>query len=95
MSPVIPSEARNLKSVNGVCASSLDSSLRCAAFRMTGEEGAAFRMTEQTYFSGLNRFVYQMSSEPRPIAFYTDTPLNLSLYYIESGIGAEDFGDDY
>ena len=35
LSPVIPSEARNLKSVNGVCATSLDSSLRCAPFRMT------------------------------------------------------------
>ena len=33
--PVIPSEARNLKSVNGVCATILDSSLRCAPFRMT------------------------------------------------------------
>ena len=30
-------EAGNLKSVNGVCATILDSSLRCAAFRMTGK----------------------------------------------------------
>ena len=29
----------------GVCATILDSSLRCAAFRMTGDEGASFRMT--------------------------------------------------
>ena len=43
---VIPSEARNLKSVNGVCATILDSSLRCAAFRMTEDKGAAFGMTE-------------------------------------------------
>ena len=82
----------------------LDSSLRCAAFRMTGDEGAAFRMTggegtsfgmtedegasfrmtggegtsfgmigdegvsfrmtEWIYFSGLKRFVYQMSAHP-------------------------------
>ena len=46
LSPVIPREARDLKSVNGVCAASLDSSLRCAAFRMTGGEGAGFGMTE-------------------------------------------------
>ena len=32
---VISSEARNLKSENGVCTTNLDSSLRCAAFRMT------------------------------------------------------------
>ena len=37
LSPVIPSAGRNLKFVNGVCAMSLDSSLRCAAFRMTGK----------------------------------------------------------
>ena len=36
LSPVIASEAGNLKFVNGMCATSLDSSLRCAAFRMTG-----------------------------------------------------------
>ena len=36
LSPVIASEVTSLKSVNGVCATSLDSSLRCAAFRMTG-----------------------------------------------------------
>ena len=35
--PVIPREARNLKSVNGVCATILDSSLRSASFRMTGK----------------------------------------------------------
>ena len=35
LSPVIAREARILKSVNGVCATSSDSSLRCAAFRMT------------------------------------------------------------
>ena len=46
LSPVIPREARDLKSVNGVCAASLDSSLRYAAFRMTGGEGAGFGMTE-------------------------------------------------
>ena len=39
-------EEPNLKSVNGVFAMILDSSLRCAALRMTGDEGAAFRMTE-------------------------------------------------
>ena len=33
--PVTPSEAKKLRSVNGVCATILDSSLRCAAFRMT------------------------------------------------------------
>jgi hypothetical protein len=44
--PVIPSEAKNLKIANDVCTTILDSSLRCAAFRMTGDEGAAFRMTE-------------------------------------------------
>ena len=38
-------EARSLKSVNGVCATILDSSLRCASFRMTGGEGAGFGMT--------------------------------------------------
>ena len=43
---VISSEARNLKSETGGCAATLDSSLRCAAFRMTGDEGAGFRMTE-------------------------------------------------
>ena len=62
---------------------------------MTGEEGAAFRITELTYFSGLKGFLYQISSEPRPIAFYANAPMNLSLYYIESGVRAEDFGDDY
>ena len=36
LSPGIASEAGNLKFVNGMCATSLDSSLRCAAFRMTG-----------------------------------------------------------
>ena len=35
LSPDIQSAGMNLKSVNGVCAGSLDSSLRCAAFRMT------------------------------------------------------------
>ena len=41
LSPVIPREARDLKSVNGVCATLLDSSLRCASFRMTrGRKGA-------------------------------------------------------
>ena len=32
---VIPRATRNLKSANGLCATILDSSLRCAAFRMT------------------------------------------------------------
>ena len=50
---VIPSEVTKLKSVNGVCATILDSSLRCAAFRMTSKgcfvrndrmEMAGFRM---------------------------------------------------
>ena len=45
LSPVIPSEARSLESVIGVCATSLDSSLRCAPFRMTGGEGALFIVT--------------------------------------------------
>ena len=44
MSLVIRSEARYLKSVNGVFATILDSSLRCAEFRMTGDEGAGFGM---------------------------------------------------
>ena len=35
LSSIIPSEARNLKSVNGVRATILDSSLRSAPFRMT------------------------------------------------------------
>ena len=39
---VISSEARNLKSEIAACTTSLDSSLRCAAFRMTGYEGASF-----------------------------------------------------
>ena len=39
LASVILSEGRNLRSENGVCAMSLDSSLRCAAFRMTGERG--------------------------------------------------------
>ena len=46
VSPVILSEVRHLKSVNGVCTTILDSSLRCAAFRMTGDEGAPSRMPE-------------------------------------------------
>ena len=46
LSPVIPWEARHLKSANGVCAKILDSSLRSAAFRMTEDEGAPFGMTE-------------------------------------------------
>ena len=56
LSPVIPSEASSLKFANGVCTTILDSSLRCAAFRMTeeicaafgtkGDEGAEFGMTE-------------------------------------------------
>ena len=33
---VVSSEGRNVRSVNGGCAMILDSSLRCAAFRMTG-----------------------------------------------------------
>ena len=33
---VVSSEGRNVRSVNGGCARSLDSSLCCAAFRMTG-----------------------------------------------------------
>ena len=45
LSPVIPSKAINLKSVNGECATILDSSLRCAAFRMTEDKGAPFRLT--------------------------------------------------
>ena len=44
---VISSEGRNLKLETSGCATILDSSLRCAAFRMTGEEGAAFGMTEE------------------------------------------------
>ena len=35
-SPVISSAGGNFESVNGVLAMSLDSSLRCAPFRMTG-----------------------------------------------------------
>ena len=42
---VILSEGRKLRSVGGVCAMILDSSLRCAAFRMTGGGMAAFGMT--------------------------------------------------
>ena len=34
---VVSSEGRKLRSVNGGCAMILDSSLRCAAFRMTGK----------------------------------------------------------
>ena len=45
LSPVIRSAASKLKSVDGVCATILDSSLRCAAFRLAGDEGASFRMT--------------------------------------------------
>ena len=33
---VVSSEAGNLRSVHGGCATILDSSLRCASFRMTG-----------------------------------------------------------
>ena len=33
---VVSSEGRKLRSVNGGCATILDSSLRCASFRMTG-----------------------------------------------------------
>ena len=40
---VISSEGRNLRSVNGVCAMSLDSSLRCAAFGMTEGRGGCVR----------------------------------------------------
>ena len=43
---VVSSEGRNVRSVNGGCAMILDSSLRCAAFRMTGGEGAVFGMAE-------------------------------------------------
>ena len=43
---VIPSEARNLKSLTGERATTLDSSLRCAAFRMTEWRIAVLRMTE-------------------------------------------------
>ena len=43
---VISNEARNLKSETGGCAATLDSSLHCAAFRMTEDESAGFRMTE-------------------------------------------------
>ena len=44
MSPVVPREGRNLRSVNGVWVTVLDSSLRCAAFRMTGGRDGALRM---------------------------------------------------
>ena len=60
---VIPREGRNLESVNGVCATILDSSLRSAPVRMTGDEGAPVRMTEKNllfrsktlYVSNVNR----------------------------------------
>ena len=37
---VASSEGRNVRSVNGGCAMILDSSLRCAALRMTGYTAA-------------------------------------------------------
>ena len=43
---VVSSEGRNLKLEIAAGATILDSSLRCAAFRMTGEEGAVFGMAE-------------------------------------------------
>ena len=60
---VISSETRKLNSGIAKCATVLDSSLRCAAFRMTGDKGAAFRMTARTYSSGLQRFVCQISTQ--------------------------------
>ena len=42
---VISSEVRKLRLVTGGWATTLDSSLRCAPFRMTKDEGAPFRMT--------------------------------------------------
>ena len=44
--PFIPSTEKNLKSVDGVFAAILDSSLRSAPFRMTGDEGAPFGVTD-------------------------------------------------
>ena len=41
-----PAEVSYLKLETGGCGTTLDSSLRCAPFRMTKDEGAAFRMAE-------------------------------------------------
>ena len=62
LSTVIRSEARILKSVNGVCATILDSSLRCAAFRMTG--GRVLRL-EWRYGDGCVQMSLVIRSETR------------------------------
>ena len=50
-----------------------------AAVGMTGDAGAAFRMTELTYFSSLKRFVCHISREPSN----------------QSGLGEESIGKKY
>ena len=65
---VISSEVRKLKLGTGGCATTLDSSLRCAPFRMTGDEGAAFRMTEYSHFSSLKLCVCRMPARPSTFA---------------------------